>query len=138
MWAPTSGPTAGVARLTVQLLAPMTPLLLDLAVLYRALAYGADGDLDARETDAMRAALEAWVPGQDPAGVDHALREAALVDVSIVGLGAVLERVGHRLDGPDRARVLTDLRRVAAADGRVTRGEDDLIGWVEKALGGVS
>ena len=47
-----------MARLTPQRLASMTPLLLDLAVLYRALAYGADGDLDARETDAMRAALE--------------------------------------------------------------------------------
>ena len=113
----------------------MAPLLLDLAVLYRALAFGADGDLDPTEVDAMRAALVAWVPGGDPAGVDHALREAALVDVSIVGLGAVLERVGRRLDDPDRARVLADLRRVAAADGRVTQGEDDLIGLVERVLG---
>ena len=116
----------------------MTPLLLDLAVLYRALAFGADGDLDPTEVNAMRAVLVAWAPGEDPAGVDHALREAALVDVSIVGLGAVLERVGHRLDVPGRARVLADLHAVAAADGRVTRGEEDLIGLVEKALGGVS
>ena len=113
----------------------MAPLLFDLAVLYRALAFGADGDLDEREADAMRRALEAWVPGQDPAGVDHALREAALVDVSVVGLGAVLERVGRRLDGPAQVRVVADLRRVAAADGRVTRGEDDLIDFVERALG---
>ena len=114
----------------------MVPLLFDLAVLYRALAFGADGDLDAREVDAMRAALEAWVPDQDPAGVDHALREAALVDVSVVGLGAVLERIGRQLDGLDRARVLADLRRVAAADGRVTPGEDDLIDFVERAFKG--
>ena len=113
----------------------MAPLLLDLAVLYRTLAFGADGDLDAREVDAIRAALEAWVPGQDPAGVDHALREAALVEVSVVGLGAVLERIGGRLDGLGRARVLADLRRVAAADGRVTWGEGDLIDFVERALG---
>ena len=113
----------------------MAPLLFDLAVLYRALAFGADGDLDGREADAMRRALEAWVPGQDPAGVDHALREAALVDVGVVALGAVLERVGRRLDGPARVRVVADLRRVAAADGRVTRGEDDLIDFVERALG---
>ena len=114
----------------------MAPHLLDLAVLYRALAFGADGDLDPAEVDAMRTALVAWAPGGDPAGVDHALREAALVNVSVVGLGAVLERVGRRLDGPDRARVITDLQRVAAADGRVTRGEDDLIGFISRALQG--
>ena len=113
----------------------MAPLLFDLAVLYRALAYGADGDLDPREVNAMRAALGAWVPGQDPAGIDHALREATLVDAGAVGLAPVLERVGRRLQGTDRARVLADLRRMAAADGRVTKGEEDLIGLVERVLG---
>ena len=116
----------------------MAPLLLDLAVLYRALAFGADGDLDVREADAMRVALEAWAPGQDPAGVAHALREAQLVDPGIVGLSVVLERVACQLDGASRARVVSDLRRVAAADGRVTGNERDLIGLVERALGGVS
>ena len=113
----------------------MAPLLLDLAVLYRALAFGADGDLDPREADAVRTALGAWVPGQDPAGIDHALREAALVDAGAVALAPVLERVGRRLRATDRARVLADLRRVAAADGRVTKGEEDLIGLVERVLG---
>ena len=113
----------------------MAPLLFDLAVLYRALAFGVDGDLDVREVDAVRAALESWVPDQDPAGVDHAIREAALVDVGVVGLGAVLERIGRRLDGPARARVLADLHRVAAADGRVTQEEDHMIDFVERALG---
>lgn len=116
----------------------MTPLLLDLAVLYRALAFGADGDLDARETDAMRAALEAWVPGQDPAGVSHALREAELSAPGVVGLGVVLERIAGRLDAQGRARVVSDLRQVAEADGRVTGNERDLVGLVERALGGAS
>lgn len=111
------------------------PLLLDLAVLYRALAFGADGDLDPAEVDAIRAALEAWAPGEDPAGVDHALREAALVDARAAALGGVIERVATRLDGPGRARVLADLRRVAVADGRVTGGERDLLDHVERALG---
>ena len=113
----------------------MAPLLLDLAVLYRALAFGADGDLDPREADAVRAALRAWVPGQDPAGIDHALREAALVDAGAVALAPVLERVGRHLGRADRERVLADLRRVAAADGRITKGEEDLIGLVERVLG---
>ena len=112
----------------------MAPLLLDLAVLYRALAFGADGDLDVAETEAMRAALAAWAPGEDPAAVDHALREAALVEGGLARLAGVLERVGGRLDRAGRSRVLADLRRVAAADGRVTRGEGDLIELVERVL----
>ena len=119
-------------------LASMAPLLFDLAVLYRALAYGTDGDLDVREADAMRVALEAWAPGQDPAVVAHALREAQLVDPGIVGLGVVLERVARQLDAPSRARVVSDLRRVSEADGRVTGNERDLVGLVEQALGGAS
>lgn len=113
----------------------MAPLLLDLAVLYRALAFGADGDLAPAEADAVRAALAAWAPGEDPAGVDHALREAALVDARLVGLGDVLDRLGRQLDARGRARVLADLRRVAAADGRVTTGESDLLALVERVLG---
>ncbi|PAP75651.1 TerB family tellurite resistance protein [Rubrivirga marina] len=113
----------------------MAPLLLDLAVLYRALAFGADGDLDPAESDAMRTALEAWAPGEDPAGVDHALREAALVDARRTALEAVLDRVRNRLGASGRAQVLADLRRVARADGRVTQGEEDLIHLIERALG---
>ena len=118
--------------------ASVAPLLLDLAMLYRALAFGVDGDLDAGEADAMRAALVAWAPGGDPAGVDHALREAALGEPGLAGLAGVLERVGGRLDGAGRVRVLADLRAVAEADGRVTRGEGDLIGLVERVLGAES
>ena len=113
----------------------MAPLLLDLAVLYRALAFGADGDLDPAEVDAMRSALEAWAPGEDPAGVDHALREAALVDARRAALEDVIRRVGRALDGPGRARVLADLRTVAEADGRVTQGEKDLFRTIERSLG---
>ena len=112
----------------------MAPLLLDLAVLYRTLAFGADGDLAPSEADAMRKALEAWAPGEDPAGVDHALREAALVDTRLVGIGDTLDRLGRQLDARGRTRVLADLRRVAAADGRVTPGEDDLLVLVERVL----
>ena len=113
----------------------MAPLLLDLAVLYRALAFGADGDLDPSEVDAMRAALEAWAPGEDPAGVDHALREAALVDARSE-FGGTLARLREKLDGPGRDRVLSDLRQVARADGRVTEGEGELMDLVERAFNG--
>ncbi len=93
---------------------------------------------EGKEAYAMRVALEAWAPGQDPAVVAHALREAQLVDPDIVGLGVVLERVARQLDASSRARVVSDLRRVSEADGRVTRNERDLVGLVERALGGAS
>ena len=112
----------------------MAPLLLDLAVLYRALAFGADGDLDPAEVDAMRVALEAWAPGEDPASVDHALREASLVDARRETLTGVLNRVRGRLDVAGRTRVLADLKRVARADGRVVPGEQELIVLVEKTF----
>ena len=57
------------------------------------------------------------------------------MEPGLAGLAGVLERVGGRLDGAGRARVLADLRAVAEADGRVTRGEGDLIGLVERVLG---
>ena len=112
-----------------------SPLLLDLAVLYRALTFGADGDLDPAEADAMRAVLEAWVPGQDPARIDHVLREAALVDARRVALESALERVSRGLGASERARVLADLRRLAQADGRVTEGEESFLAHVEEVLG---
>ena len=111
----------------------MAPLLLDLAVLYRALAFGADGDLDPSEVDAMRGALEAWAPGEDPASVDHALREAALGDAR-TSLDPALVRLRDRLDASGRRQVVSDLRRVAYADGRVTEGEHELMALVSKAL----
>ena len=112
----------------------MGPLLLDLALVYHALAASGDGHLDASEARAMRAALADWVPGADPAGVEHALREASLGNVQVAGLMAALGRLARRLDAPERQRVLADLRTVAAADGAVTRGEVNLIALAEGAL----
>ncbi len=86
-----------------------TPLLFDLAVLYRALSFGADGDLDPAEAHATREALRAWAPDEDPARVDHVMREAALAEVRGYALDAVVERVA------------ADLQAVAQADGRGAR-----------------
>lgn len=115
-----------------------SPLILDLALLYRVLAAGADGDLDPTELDAMRAALLAWAPGEDPSRVDHVLREVALFDVGTLGFGEILERIAAQLDSPARSRVLADLRRIAKADGRVTQGEEGMLSLVERALGGAA
>lgn len=113
----------------------MGPLLLDLALVYHALAASGDGRLDASESRAMRAALSGWVPGADPAGLDHALREAALSGVGVADLLSALGRLTGRLDEAGRRRVLADLRSVAEADGAVTRGETNLMGLVAGVLG---
>ncbi len=111
------------------------PLLFDLAVLYRALSFGADGDLAPAEVRATRAALQAWAPGEDPARIDHVMREAEIADVGALALAGVVERVALELDDRGRARVLADLRDLAAADGHVTGGEREVLALVEEVLG---
>ncbi len=110
-------------------------LLFDLAVLYRALSFGADGDLDPAEVRATRAALQAWAPGEDPARVDHVMREAEFANVRGHALEVVVDRLALELDTRGRSRVLDDLRAVARADGHVTGGERDVLALVERVLG---
>ena len=112
------------------------PLLFDLAVLYRAFSFGADADLDPSETRAVRDALLAWAPGEDPARVDHAMREAELANVGSHALDAVIERVAFGSTQQERERVLADLRTIAEADGRVTGGERGMLARVEAAFDG--
>lgn len=113
----------------------MNTLLLDLAILYRALAWGADAELAPAEVAAMRDALGGWAPGADPALVDHVIREAALANADALAVRTAIGRIGDRLDAAARAQVLSDLRRIATADEQVTRGEANFLGLVEEVLG---
>lgn len=115
---------------------PLTLLLHDLALLYLALAHGADGKLDASEQASMRDQLRAWAPGTDPALCDHALREAGLSygnGVSAQRLDDLLQRLHTALDADGRARVLADLVELSEADDRVESGETALIEKVATA-----
>lgn len=114
----------------------LTPLLHDLALLYLALTLGADGQLDHEEQAAMRDQLRAWAPGADPALCDHALREASLSYGNGIGterLDALLKDLQSTLDAQGRARVLADLRALAASDAVVQAPEVAFIDRVERA-----
>ncbi|MEP0548835.1 MAG: TerB family tellurite resistance protein [Rhodothermales bacterium] len=115
---------------------PLTLLLHDLALLYLALAHGADGELDTAEQASMRDQLRAWAPGTDPALCDHALREAGLSYGNGVGkekMDDLLQRLHDGLDPDGRARVLADLMELARADDVVEPGETALIDRVAAA-----
>jgi uncharacterized tellurite resistance protein B-like protein len=115
---------------------PLTLLLHDLALLYLALAHGADGELDTAEQASMRDQLRAWAPGADPALCDHALREAGLSYGNGVGtqrFDDLLSRLHDALDADGRARVLADLMELAQADDVVEPGETALIDRVAAA-----
>ena len=115
---------------------PLTLLLHDLALLYLALAHGADGELDVAEQASMRDQLRAWAPGTDPALCDHALREAGLSYGNGVGekrFEELLQRLNAALDADGRARVLADLVELSEADNRVEPGETALIDKVAAA-----
>ena len=115
---------------------PLTLLLHDLALLYLALAHGADGELDHAEQASMRDQLRAWAPGADPALCDHALREAGLSygnGVDAQRLQDLLDRLHAALDADGRARVLADLTELAQADNVVAPGESALIDRVAAA-----
>lgn len=113
-------------------------ILHDLAVLYLALAHGADRDLDPAELVAVSDQLRAWAPGEDPAVVSHVLREAKLTyanGIAPENLDELVVRLGEKLDAPARERVLGDLREIARADQQVNAGEVNLIEHVAASWG---
>ncbi|HLT47399.1 MAG TPA: TerB family tellurite resistance protein [Rubricoccaceae bacterium] len=115
---------------------PLAPLLHDLALLALTLAHGADGSLDRAELAAIWAQLVAWVPGENPALVENVLREATLSyanGLNDAQFDALLGRLRDALNEPERARVLADLRALAAADADVHPSEVALVERVEAA-----
>ena len=115
---------------------PLAPLLHDLALLALTLAHGADGTLDRVERATIWRQLVAWVPGENPALVENALREATLSYANGLNdqqFGVLLDRLRGALDQAERARVLADLRALAAVDEEVHPSEVALIVRVESA-----
>lgn len=105
-------------------------LLRHLALLYLGLAQGTDDDLDASETQAIASRLRRWLPGKDPALIDHVLRDVSMAQKEEVDMSHVREAVealGRHLDAEARATILQDLADVARADGVVLRAEEGFI-----------
>lgn len=117
---------------------PLGPLVYDLALLYLALAHGADAHLDEAELVELRNQLERWAPALDPARLDQILNEAMLGYLNGVDeerFSALLQRLEDGLDEDARKIVLNDLRTIARADDRVHPGEVAFITRVEEEWG---
>jgi len=115
------------------------PLLVDLALLCIALAYGADADLSGEEARLIRQKLAEWAALAGLNDPDAAL-DAALARF---GTGrehearhAAIRRLERGLPPEVRGVVLRDLTRIANADGRFLDGEEDLLGYLAMAWGG--
>ncbi|MDX1530334.1 MAG: TerB family tellurite resistance protein [Rhodothermales bacterium] len=99
-------------------------LVNDLALLYLHLAHGTDEDLTQEERHVAFNLLRQWLPNQDPALLDHVIREATLTYLGRSDRrDAIVERLGQRLDERLRKRVLKDLVALAQADGTIAEEE---------------
>ncbi len=113
-------------------------LLHDLALLYLALAHGADEHLDPAETRAISVALRQWRPDKDPALIDHVIRDATFSYLNRAHTNKVheaIETIRTSISEALRMEILHDLARVARADGRVVQAEGGFIQDVAAAWG---
>ncbi len=111
-------------------------LLHDIGMLYVALAHGADGDLSAKEAEAMAVRLHAWQPKWPVKDVNRVLREV----LQIYGGGEVVVRksvaaVSRKLPPALRILLLEDLMVIADADGKTTEHERAIIWNLSRAWG---
>ncbi len=105
-------------------------LLRHLALLYLGLAQGADDDLDAAETRAIASRLRHWLPGKDPALIDHVIRDVSMThreELSPEHLREAVEDLGAHLDEDALQTILHDLTEIARADGVVLQTEEEFI-----------
>lgn len=132
-----SHPTGAGSRLPILPAVSHTLLLHDLALLGFAVAHGTDGDVQRSELASLWAHLETWAPGENPALIEHALREAALTysnGLSVERLDEVVERLRDVLGEEERARVVAGLQEIAEADDAVHPAEEALVARVVAAF----
>ena len=108
-----------------------------LAQLYLCVGYGADQNFQPEEHEAAVTLLAEWFPDLEPGDADAIVRAAWVATRS--GLAAPPEEIAHRLasslDSERRRHVLSDLGRVARADGHLSESEASVIARVRAAWG---
>ncbi len=109
----------------------------DLALIYVALAYGTDHDLDDAELDTITASLEEWGEQHLPEGdVREVVLEAMAVflreDAGVEVIHSI-ETLARVLTEEERQQVLRDVVRIAEADGVLLSSEQSLIGALAAA-----
>jgi len=108
----------------------------DLALIYVALAYGTDHDLTDDEVVAITNALKEWVVIPEEAHVQEIVMEAAtafLEGDAAKELSRAIDALRNSLDASQQRRALTDVIRIAEADGVLLEREQGLISRVADA-----
>ena len=108
----------------------------DLALLYVALAYGTDHDLSENEVVAITHALKEWVMIPEETHVQEIVMEAATIFLEENAkdeLTRAIDVLADSLTPDERRRALTDVIRIAEADGVLLEREQGLISRVAKA-----
>ncbi len=108
----------------------------DLALIYVALAYGTDHDLTDDEVVAITNALKEWVVIPGEAHVQEIVMEAAtafLEGDAAQEISRAIDALRNSLDASQQRRALTDVIRIAEADGVLLEREQGLISRVADA-----
>lgn len=111
-------------------------LLHDLTLLFFRLAHGADQELTLEERAVITQRLRQWLPDQNPALIEHVIRDAALTYLEGMDEAAfedLINRLGTRLDEPMREVVLNDLSEIAQADGVLQISEKEVLDQIQEA-----
>lgn len=102
----------------------------DLALIYIALAYGTDHDLQKDEMTALTEALREWTVMPDDAHVQEVVMEAATVFLESDARAEVrrsIDQLSEELSSSERRRALRDVMDIAEADGVLLEREQGLI-----------
>jgi uncharacterized tellurite resistance protein B-like protein len=108
----------------------------DLALVYIALAYGSDNELDDEELATITEILQAWRPDLEPDEVQDVVMEALSVyldgesDQEVLGAMVALKK---SFTEPERIRAIEDVVRIAEVDGMLLRSERSLISLLADA-----
>ncbi|WP_245846040.1 TerB family tellurite resistance protein [Longibacter salinarum] len=108
----------------------------DLALLYVALAYGTDHELSDGEVAAITDALKDWAVVSEDTHVQEIVMEAATAFIegdANSELTRAIDTLGGSLGPDERRRALTDVIRIAEADGVLLEREQGLISRVADA-----
>ena len=108
----------------------------DLALLYIALAYGTDHELSDDELDTITSALSEWSAVSEIEHVQEVVMEAVtafLEGDSRAELRRSIDHLRSELSDQERRRALTDVIRIAEADGVLLEREQGLIHTVAEA-----
>ncbi|MBN4056141.1 TerB family tellurite resistance protein [Rhodothermus sp. AH-315-K08] len=108
----------------------------DLALIFIALAYGADAELTDREIESVTAALGRWRPDDDSETVREAVVEAMAIFDDDSGSEEVIQAIqalSSKLDAAGKLRALEDVMSIAEADGLLLRSERALISVIATA-----